>query len=558
MPCCYTERVFLSQRIAPTKVLAAAASAALIAGGIVATAPVASAAPGDRTSFATGSQAQGIAEDSSGALWVANTGSNSISKVALDGTVITYASPIPSPNDIVAGPDGNMWFSSFSPEMGYITPQGAIRVFNIGNASSGIALGPDDNIWFAMPAAIPPSVGKITPSGAVTTYQTGGVPFDFITPGPEGSNRMYLASGATGDLGIVQMNGTYTAIAGPPGSRGSNDIQLINDQVWFIAEEVGTTKLTRLLNDSGFAQIENPALPDPAAIGVGLDGTMWVVDPSPTVAHVTTGGAVVSAYNPGGLPRSSLQAQDGNVWVTVGDGVTRILTGVVPTSSAAPVVQYPSLGVQPPQPPTAGTAMTATNGNWNYAPTSYGYQWQSCATSDATSCANVPGATGQSYTAATTDVGKYVRVGVTAINLNGPSQPAYSALVGVGTVPAPNPNPTPAPATGPFASIGNGATMELDAPLRQKRRQRKTYDVVFSVDDVQGTVVFEFRKNRKKKKDRVQIRTVAIEDGLAEYRWRVPRKWPRKGRTTVTATFVPAAGSPYQAAETRDRVRIRK
>jgi len=75
---------------------------------------------------------------------------------------------------------------------------------------------------------------------------------------------------------------------------------------------------------------------------------------------------------------------------------------------------------------------------------------------------------------------------------------------------------------------------------------------------VQGTVTFEFRKNRKRKSDRVQTRTVVIEDGVAEYRWRVPKNWPRKGRTTVTATFIPAAGSPYQAAETRDRVRIRK
>jgi len=95
--------------------------------------------------------------------------------------------------------------------------------------------------------------------------------------------------------------------------------------------------------------------------------------------------------------------------------------------------------------------------------------------------------------------------------------------------------------------------MELDAPLRQKRKQRKTYDVVFSATDVQGTVVFEFVKGK-----RTNTKTVTIQDGLAEYRWRVPAKWPRKGRTTVTATFIPAAGSPYQAAETLDRVRIRK
>jgi hypothetical protein len=214
-------------------------------------------------------------------------------------------------------------------------------------------------------------------------------------------------------------------------------------------------------------------------------------------------------------------------------------------------VDYPAAAIEPPQPPTAGVPLTATNGSWDYRPTSYAYQWQVCQSDVATSCADVAGATAQAYTIAATDVGKYIRVGVIASNLNGASTVAYSSLIATGAAPAPQPNPNPAPATGAIASIGNGATMELDAPLRQKRKQRKTYDVLFSATDVQGTVVFEFSKGKQTK-----TKTVTVEDGFAEYRWKTPRKW-RKGRTTVTATFIPAAGSPYTAAETRDRVRIR-
>jgi len=93
--------------------------------------------------------------------------------------------------------------------------------------------------------------------------------------------------------------------------------------------------------------------------------------------------------------------------------------------------------------------------------------------------------------------------------------------------------------------------MELDAPSRQKRGKKEWYEVAFSASDVQGTVVFEFSKGK-----RTKTKTVTVEDGFAEYRWKTPRKW-RKGRTTVTATFVPSAGSPYTAAEVLDRVRIR-
>ena len=241
-----------------------------------------------------------------------------------------------------------------------------------------------------------------------------------------------------------------------------------------------------------------------------------------------------------------MQANDGNVWAATNNSITRVLTGVVPTSSAAPAVD-PASGL------TAGAVVSASNGSWNYLPSSYSYQWQVCETSDVASCVDAAGSTGQSYTVATADVGKYIRVGVRASNLNGPSEPAYSSVVATGEAPAPapNPNPNPVPATGEVAVIGNGATMELDAPSRQKRRSKKFYEVFFSVEDAQGAVVFEFRKGK-----RTKTKTVAIEDGIAEYRWKTPRRW-RKGRTTVTATYIPAAGSPYAAAEVKDRVRIR-
>ena len=99
--------------------------------------------------------------------------------------------------------------------------------------------------------------------------------------------------------------------------------------------------------------------------------------------------------------------------------------------------------------------------------------------------------------------------------------------------------------------IGNAQTMELDIPRKTKRRKKKLYEVFFTATDVPGAVTFTF-----KRKKRVKTVTVPIEDGIAEYRWKTPRKWPR-GKTRVTATYVPSAGSPYTAAAVTDRVKVR-
>jgi len=532
------------------KVVALAASVALGAGSIVALAPTASAAPGDTTSFSTGVAATDVAADASGNLWVTNQGSGSISKVALDGTTVTFGVPTTAPFRIAAGPSGNMWFTDLGgSNIGRISAGGVAEAFGNGipEVTVDIAQGPDGNMWFTMSGST--QVGKITPSGAVTLYDTGTREFLSITAGPQGSNRMYLASQSANFLGFITMNGQFTEIPGPQGAVGATQISLINDQVWFIADQpfgnAVTDVLTRLVADASFTQVSNPALQAAQVIGTGINGTMWVGTSQQTISHVTTAGAVVATYDIGVGARSLLQANDGNVWATANNGITRVLTGVVPTSSAAPVLD-PTTGL------TAGAVVSTSNGSWKYVPTSYSYQWQVCATSDAASCADVPGSTGQSYTVATADVGKYLRVGVRASNLNGPSEPAYSGVVAAGeATPPPNPNPNPQPAAGDTAVIGNGVTMTLDAPAKQKRSKRKWYEVDFSASDVQGTVVFEFSKGK-----RTKTKTVTIEDGLAEYRWKTPRNW-RKGRTTVTATFIPAAGSPYTAAEVKDRVRIR-
>lgn len=78
-----------------------------------------------------------------------------------------------------------------------------------------------------------------------------------------------------------------------------------------------------------------------------------------------------------------------------------------------------------------GKTLTASPGSWSgTTPISYAYQWLRCDSSGA-NCGSISGATSQSYLLVSADVGRTMRVKVTASNSAGSSsaQSAQTALV---------------------------------------------------------------------------------------------------------------------------------
>lgn len=94
-------------------------------------------------------------------------------KTPAPSTITEYpiVSADPSPVEIAAGPDGNLWFTEFNgARIGKITPGGAITEYPIPRSPqdqgsqpgvTGIGAGPDGNLWFTEQYL--GKIGKITP-----------------------------------------------------------------------------------------------------------------------------------------------------------------------------------------------------------------------------------------------------------------------------------------------------------------------------------------------------------------------------------------------------------
>lgn len=133
-----------------------------------------------------------------------------IGRITPSGTIMMFSGLLPAsrPGDMALGPEGNVWFTDFAsvytggrPKIGRITPAGEISQFfsnclrnTPGDGPTEIIAGPDGNVWFShdtrrsLPAIGPvPSIARVAPDGTITEFTAGirDVPHD-VTVGPDG------------------------------------------------------------------------------------------------------------------------------------------------------------------------------------------------------------------------------------------------------------------------------------------------------------------------------------------------------------------------------------
>ena len=471
-----------------TRISAAIVSSiALVVSGLLG-AGVASAAPGDVTEIglAAGATPRDVAKGPDNNMWVTGGASKTIAKVTPEGAVTAYALPLPAnvgnPWGIAAGPDGNMWFTlRDGGKIGRITMAGAVSVIDLPDPTmrpQDITAGPDGNMWFT---ELGGRIGRVTMAGAVSMFN---VPWANSRPhsivnGPEGSSRLYFTDAGADRIAYVLVDGTTYGSVPLATASDPTGIANVDGSIWFAM--TARSQLGKLVADSTVLEMAVPGAPSDLTNGVG--NTMWVsLSARNSVAKYSAQGAPLGEYtltSPNSVPTGLAEGPGTNIWVaqTQAGKVARIVSGQVPVATASPTIS-PDSGVR------AGTTLTATNGTWDFTPGRFEYQWQACTNgADPNTCANIAGATAQTYVATASNTNQFLRVAVQGVNGSGPGTPSYSSLVGVGITPPPAPTPV---SGGQTVTIAEGVTLTLKAAKRPRAGSRKSFAVIANTANIKG------------------------------------------------------------------------
>jgi streptogramin lyase len=220
----------------------------------------------------------GITAGPDGNMWFTEIKGNKIGRTTPEGKVTEFAigTFCSQPHDIAAGPDGNLWFvEGNADKIGRITLQGEITEYPLptapttpnctGFASTSpsqpyvIVAGPDGNLWFT--EAKSNKIGLITTAGSLTEFlvPTANSQPDGITVGPDGN--LWFTEFTANKVGVISTGGTFLAeIPVPTAHSGPHDITVGPDQkLWFT--ELSANKIGRMnpYHDSEIDEIPVPA-----------------------------------------------------------------------------------------------------------------------------------------------------------------------------------------------------------------------------------------------------------------------------------------------------------
>lgn len=254
-------------------------------------------------------------------------------------------------SDVLAGPDGNVWFymsnldDPTEDSIGYITPNGTVhaRYITIPQTTGcltntfdcftvyGLRFGPDHNLWYFASQIFPPyssEIGRVTLAGAVTRFPLpqhgfGGLGFAFDTAG----NPWYFLQGKpisghnvwVGKITISGSHESITEFALPEPDLPASIVGGPDGNMWFFDDN--THAIGKITPAGAITEYPLPHRGKLAGIAqeeiiLGTDHNLWFIGPQAGMVGRITPSGEITTYNDkaNSYPRDLLAAPDGSIW----------------------------------------------------------------------------------------------------------------------------------------------------------------------------------------------------------------------------------------------------
>ena len=268
-----------------------------------------------------GSEPFDIVAGPDGAMWFTDSGDNQIGRIGPDGTLTGYRLSTWSGGGIAPGPDGKLWF----PEAGLariasLTLDGRLSEFHLPATSvlawtDRIAAGPDGNIWFTEHDTN--QIGRISTSGTIAEFPvpTASAGLIDIAPGPDGN--VWFAEYDALAIGRITPSGVITQFRLPFPSHPTALVSGPDGNIWYATKNY---RVGRITPDGEITEFPTPA----GSHAVVANGdSLWFLSDDAQVWRMSTSGAL-TAFVPGFYPPPNALGMgvgpDGAIWLTAGDG----------------------------------------------------------------------------------------------------------------------------------------------------------------------------------------------------------------------------------------------
>jgi len=282
-----------------------------------------------------GSSPTGIVVDTSGNIYVANSGSGTVSKIALGVANNTWATVGINPYGVALDSSSNVYVANYgSGTVSKITPTGVVTTIALGDNPYAIAVDSSGNVYTANLGS--GAVSKITSAGAVTTTwaTVGGSPRGIAI---DSSGNVYVTNSGSSTVSKITPAGAVTTTWATVGT-GPSGIGIDTSGNVYVAN-TGSGTVSKITSAGAVTATWATVGSSPTGLVIDTSGNVYVTNyGSGTVSKITSIGAVTATWatvgaNPFGIALDS----SGTVYVTNlgGGSINRITSAGVLVSSGA-------------------------------------------------------------------------------------------------------------------------------------------------------------------------------------------------------------------------------